>query len=316
MRSVILNRTVGMLVITAMAVLDFPLFSQASDPPLVVSFDTPLAVSCKEVARSPQTKTVIATFTFSIRQTSGYNKVDDVEIEIESPERLIRVSDFLPQTTTVTDIVDGEKKIVIKYTKGSASISTIKGKVEAEVKGGTSQKTTSGIELEGRAESQQSENTTIDVTYKQLAPRELLLASGTLNRGHGVFFKLKRTSQHEIEGQHKFVCLFDVVPSWRCDYLRGRCHSGSSNADFIIGVHIDDDATAKSLIENAATIHPRMTPLQKELADTRGALLFPYLGLGSKAAEIDRKLSVVRSEYEKTLHDARLLNLQVDSISE
>jgi hypothetical protein len=316
-----LDCTVSILAIAVLMIAGSPILVYASDifpSPPVVSFDTPLVVSCKEIARSEKTKTILATFAFSIRTDSNKFAVlplDEVSIEIESPDRILRVSDFLPQTTTVTDVVDGEKQVVIRRFEGSASISKLEAAIEA--KAGNSQKTTAEIKANGSTESRDSQDTTIDITYKQLAPRELLLASGTLNRGHGVFFKLKRTSQNEIEGQHKFICLFEVVPTWRCDYLQGRCtswcKSECSKADFVIGVFMDNDSVAKALVENAVTIRERMAPMIVELDSVRNGFWYPWFGAGSKAAEIDRKLSADRDAYNKTIKDTRLTSRSIQN---
>jgi hypothetical protein len=277
----------------------------ASDPLPIDIYDTHLSVPCKELARTELSKTIVAEFRFSIR-TTGTPALDELEIHVDSPEKILRVVSFLPQTTLDTNIVDGEQMVSVTSRKeaslngkasGNISYSGVKSSAKASVDVGVGE----------------FESVTTTTSYKQLSPREMILASGTSNRGHGVFFKLKRTDRHPLEGEQRFICVFEVVPTWRCDYLQAKCKSNRSNADFLIGIFMEKDTEAKFLVEKAAQINEQLKPIENQLTDVKSSSFFPYFGLGSQAAGIDSKLSVLRSEYNTTLQNIRLLNLQVES---
>jgi hypothetical protein len=279
--------------------------ARASDPSPIDTYDTHLSVSCKELARTKLSKTIIAEFSFSMRVT-GTPALNELEIQIDSPEKILRVVSFLPQTTLDTNVVDGEQMVTVK-TRNEASLN---GKASGNI-------SYSGIDSSDNASVDvgvgEFESVTTTTSYKQLSPREMILASGTSNRGHGVFFKLKRTDRHPLEGEHRFICVFEVVPTWRCDYLQARCKSNRSNADFMIGIFMEEDSEAKSLCEKAAQINEKSKPLENQLKDAKNSTFFPYFGLGSQAAGIDSALLALRSEYQTTLQNIRLLNLQVES---
>jgi radical SAM superfamily enzyme len=76
---------------------------------------------------------------------------------------------------------------------------------------------------------------------------------------------------------------------------------------------MEEDTEAKFLVEKAAQINEQLKPIENQLTDVKSSSFFPYFGLGSQAAGIDSKLSVLRSEYNTTLQNIRLLNLQVES---
>src|SRR5262249_36178399 len=53
------------------------------------------------------------------------------------------------------------------------------------------------------------------VVYEMLPPQETVLASGTVQYGHGVFFKLKPSTQTTLEGKKSFSAIFAVPRGWR-----------------------------------------------------------------------------------------------------
>ncbi|MEM9659599.1 MAG: hypothetical protein AAF961_14665, partial [Planctomycetota bacterium] len=59
----------------------------------------------------------------------------------------------------------------------------------------------------------------------QLAPKHVVVASGTVDEEHGVFFKLRPTPQTTIEGVHEFTVQFLVPAKWRADAVRVKCQA-------------------------------------------------------------------------------------------
>jgi len=95
-------------------------------------------------------------------------------------------------------------------------------------------------------------------------PKQLFLASGTTNRGHGVFFKLKPSSQASLEGQKEFVCLFIVPKDWRGDYACIACRAKGYNrslwtrveecgtAEVCVGLYLRGDPEARQAAKQLA----------------------------------------------------------------
>jgi hypothetical protein len=63
------------------------------------------------------------------------------------------------------------------------------------------------------------------VVYEMLPPQETVLASGTVQYGHGVFFKLKPSTQTTLEGKKSFSAIFAVPRGWRGGCLKLECHA-------------------------------------------------------------------------------------------
>lgn len=51
--------------------------------------------------------------------------------------------------------------------------------------------------------------------FNRLAPLQTVIASGTIDRGHGVFFKLRSTATSVLEGEKQFEVTFAVPSNWR-----------------------------------------------------------------------------------------------------
>jgi hypothetical protein len=83
------------------------------------------------------------------------------------------------------------------------------------------------------------------------------VASGTIERGCGVYYDLKPSTQDTLQKQREFACLFDVPSTWRANYLTVRCRAqavkhgllGDSEANcgvglLSVGLYKQDDAEA------------------------------------------------------------------------
>jgi hypothetical protein len=169
-----------------------------------VTFDIPFTIECRDVTPKgfrethPSEKIIEAKFRVSMRITKGIEKdIKDLVYVIDSPERRLNVSDFIPRTKLGSEVA-GTISIVETAENSLGGALAVKYEA-AEATGQASQKKT-------RTES-----------YTKLPPKELVLASGTVNREHGVFFKLRPSSDDSLEGMKEFACLFAVPKEWRGD---------------------------------------------------------------------------------------------------
>ncbi|MEM1070337.1 MAG: hypothetical protein AAGI63_15645, partial [Planctomycetota bacterium] len=51
--------------------------------------------------------------------------------------------------------------------------------------------------------------------YDRVAPHQVVVASGTTDRGRGVYFKLRSTEMQVLEGEKQFSLTWQVPSSWR-----------------------------------------------------------------------------------------------------
>ena len=141
-------------------------------------------------------------------------KIDDVEevrIELTDCDSRIRVENFSPDTRLQSDF--SEDIAVTKTVENGKSLAASLGgeapipfgdvvaHVLPSVNGGLSNREV--------------------VTEKQtrVAPQYAVVASGTINQEHGVFFKLRSSSQTTLEGSHELTVQFLVPKHWRGDSL-------------------------------------------------------------------------------------------------
>lgn len=114
-------------------------------------------------------------------------------------------------------------------------------------------------------------------TYEMLPPQEIVLASGTVHHGHGIFFELKPSSQTTIEGMRTFSAILRVPRGWRGGCLKLECEAvgaersvvpkldlergvlpklerevNSGLAVFYLALYVIGDAEAEQLAEQVA----------------------------------------------------------------
>ena len=181
--------------------------SRAEVPAVV--FDVPLITECRDVTprgfREAYKREIIeAVFKVSPQLLTGDERdLKRLHYEI-STEQQMPVISFLPSSQVGTDVVNGTIAIQNSSRHGEISFRYL------------IVPTTGNGELKGDLESSHAQ-------FGLLAPRQLLVAAGTIERGCGVYYELRPYSQDTLQKQREFVCLFDVPLAWRADYVTIRC---------------------------------------------------------------------------------------------
>lgn len=223
----------------------------AAETPVVV-FDVAQSLSCRVIQKSAEqrkssgTRLIEVVASISVHLPHGEEvDVKHLSIEIVSPDQRHAVKCFLPSTELTTDIVEGI--VLVEETKlsGEAAVSylVVPRSAQAEAKGHLHES---------------------KVTFKRLAPRQLLVASGTIERSHGVSYKLCRSEQQTLQRQWEFSIVLEVPEHFRADYLTARCKAiGTKHGlisaldsevvvgqgEFAVGVFVDGDDEAKRASE-------------------------------------------------------------------
>jgi len=189
-----------------------------------VALDIPLVVACRNVttdefsADHPQEKLIEATVHVSALVTAG--KPSDVHhmlLIVCSPERRLRTVDFSPRTQLESDLVGPIR--VERHTSQDKSLT-------AGIGGGVGlQYGIANVSAAPSASAGVTDSEKVKETYQRAPPRQLVLASGTVASGHGVFFKVKASPLTALEGDQQFVCRFAVPAAWRGDWARVDCRT-------------------------------------------------------------------------------------------
>jgi hypothetical protein len=228
---------------SVVGVISSPIQAQQPAGPRV-QFDAPYQIAVREVA-SPQAaasgeKIVEARFDVSSIITAGNERdVTQFVFQLQSMQRTMQVHDYQPRSARDTSVT------------GSVAVSE-----------GRENSNSTGFDLTGRY--QEWTNATLHLgesskengsrKFDRLPPLETVVASGTIFRGTGVYFKLHTTDRQLLEGATTICVLWRVPSNWRADYVHLRCLAEGrvrgqaqrvGQRDFLIPVSLAADAEAQ-----------------------------------------------------------------------
>lgn len=223
-----------------------------------VAFDIPNKVECRDVtpekcaAAHPTMKVIEAKFRISASFVEGEeSSTADLVYMISSPDMRLKVLDFLPNTTLESTAEDH-----IEVTDSTESTDALTGDARVAY---------SILTLGGSTNS--TNKKTESNKYKKIAPKHLVLASGTVNRGHGVFYKLRPSQEGSLEGAKEFVMLCIVPKTWRGDWCTVVCSARAKKKSTLsstvviagieqahVGLYLEGDVEASQLSENLTEV--------------------------------------------------------------
>ncbi len=182
-----------------------------------VGFDVPTAVECRDVTppefaiAHPRLKVVEAKVRISARMIEG-TLSDIVEFSyVLKTNPMMRITGYLPNTTLESSVAEDSIEIT-----GASEHSKALG-LDAHI--AYKPALLGGTFNQGSKNSESSH-------YKQIAAKDLVLASGTIDREHGVFFRL-RPSRSRFPGRQQGVYIHghgsqDVEGRSMPRFLRGQ----------------------------------------------------------------------------------------------
>lgn len=247
---------VGGAILAAVVTMAAASYAAASQ----VGFDVSYTVACRDVTpqefaeANPNRRIVEAGFQVSALLRQGdENEIAELIYVIWSPERRLRVADFEPKTEVGSPIADSIEVVEI-----GENATSLDASVRAQIN------PLGGVQLSPSAGAAKTSKQNVQQKYSKLPPKQLLLASGTTNREHGVFFKLKPSGQASLEGRREFLCQFVVPKSWRGDYAYVECRARTRNRTpwtkpgecctrrVLVGLYLQGDLEARQAAERAA----------------------------------------------------------------
>ena len=226
----------------------------ADEPP--IKFDVPALVAVGEVvvanhsgshrsggrpAANEKIIRVVIPVSSEVRNSDRGN-VEEFRFDVFWNRNAYPIDDYAPQTQTVSDI------------EGLISFENVH-----ERKRGL------GIDLEtgyqdlalGKAEAEFSKNTSTKTRYNEVPQHDVLIASGTVRRGTGAFFRFHPSRRETLEGGRDLVVDYRVPLSWRGGVLNVECRAqgqrkviGSwhetfqESRSFVVPIYLDRDDQA------------------------------------------------------------------------
>ena len=251
----------ALLIVLAASLL---MAAESSSPflndPARVAFDLPDTVECQEVTPTefavthPSLMVIEAKVRISARIVAGAESgIVDFLYVIVSPDKKMHFQDFLPNTSLESSVADDQ--IEITDSTENAKGGEIGAYVGYKGVGGGLSKTKS------TKKSHSSH-------YKEIAPQALVVASGTTDHQHGIFFRLKPSRAASLEGAKTFTFLATVPRSWRAGWCTISCASRAESKSYFsrsgvvpagvaqsqIGLYLAGDAEAANLAEELAEV--------------------------------------------------------------
>ncbi len=238
--------------LVALALL-WPTWTQTADAaPPKVSFDLRYLVECHDVTPQafallhPDEKVIEADLRVSVRLLQGSEAdLEELQFELTSPAERLRVVDFVPKTQIENDTVDGTEVVKTTETMQSlgAGIGTTLtfGAGSGNVHGNV---VTQALPTGNASATHRKE---LKETTKLIPPGKVVVASGTLENEHGVFFKLRRSAKTSFEGTKLLSFRFVVPANWRGDWIVLSC-SAKARVKHYFFKTIEQVGTAKAFV--------------------------------------------------------------------
>ena len=227
----------------------------------------------KCAAAHPNLKAIEGKFRLSARITHGSEaEVVDFLYMLISPSLRLKIHDYLPNTTLESAAFGRQHR---------------SRRDDREHAWQQRRRAHRLQDLHPRRRANQTNKTTEQNHYKQIVPKALVLASGTTNREHGVFFKLRPSNGASLEGAKEFTFLAIVPKTWRGDWCTLTCAARSQKKSFLptsvvlagieqahIGLYLSGDHEANALAEQLCQVQEQNSELlTRELTNEAGRLL-------------------------------------------
>ncbi len=278
-----------------------------------VEFDTSFSVACHPLPAAsvdmlPSDRMVVeARVRLSARVRRGdAEEVHEMVYTISSPEQRLRVFDYSPRSVTESDI-EGTIEAVESTEAGNSLDASIGLGIPLPVGAATGSAAPS-------VGGGRTERTTLKKSYQQIAPRQVVLTSGTISREHGVFFKIRSAREQPLEGTREFVLRFLVPRDWAGDWVKVQCMARGERDtpwkdspetlggdEFYVGLYRADVLPARdtaralaewqlALLSRSEANAPRKQKFpQKFVRFVEAAFLFPMRRGGDKADDNEPK---------------------------
>jgi len=128
--------------------------------------------------------------------------------------------------------------------------------------------------------------------FDRVAPRHAVTASGTINRGRGVYFKLRWTAKQILEGQKSFQLMLEVPSTWRTGLIDVSVLAQSEqksfagwdretktlgSANFVVAIYREEDKQANLQARKMANTEYELRNLILEHPPSKSVVSLPTI---------------------------------------
>lgn len=190
-------------------------------------------------------------------------QIDQWLVVCQPRDDAITIIDYCPRTDAKSDI---------------EGLIEVKTSIESTASMGLSVDGNYGQLARGNVGADKGNKKTNSQRYTYTPPQQAVTASGTINRGRGVYFKLRRSARQVLEGEKVFKLMFQVPDQWRGSLIdvsilaqsERRTLAGldkqiktMGRSNFVVAAYRDGDS-------EAATIARKLADAEQSLRDVAG----------------------------------------------
>mgnify|MGYP001826846499 CR=1 FL=1 len=270
----------------------------------IIRFDLPSVVSAEPVQSMTDSMQVAIELKLSSMIASpDVPRIDQWLVRCQPRDSSLSIADYSPRTEVASDF---SSPIQIKKTNESSK--------------------SLGLAIDGAYSHLARLNAGVDQGIKDIscyevdrvAPVQAVTASGTINRGRGVFFKLRWTAQQVLEGEKTFRVTLRVPSTWRGGLIEVSVIAQSEEkvfagldsetktlgaADFVVATYLKGDREASQIAHRLFEAETDLRIMARECIDPR-----TNHSLKSLLRHVAMKLDVESGPPAITWVDRLLLN--------
>ncbi len=226
----------------------------AQQPPL--KFDVPALVGVHElefaeghVGESSTQKIIEVVIPISTEiDFADRGNIDEFRFDVYWNRNVYPLADYAPKTQTVSDI-DGLISVEKSIDKNAGIGINLSGSLPEIVS--------------GNAKVDLSQRDGTKLKYNEVPQHEILVASGTVQRGTGAFFRFHPSKRETLEGGRDLIVAYRVPQSWRGGVIKIECRAqghrkivGSwrepfeENRAFVLPIYLEGDDQARRAAED------------------------------------------------------------------
>ncbi|HEY4234841.1 MAG TPA: hypothetical protein VGM76_15520 [Lacipirellulaceae bacterium] len=227
---------------------------------LKVDFDFARQASYKDVTPTdrakqfPDERLLSVKLPISVR-FAGFasGEIENLDIEVDGSTAGLRVESFCPTTQLVSDAMTIETTTSTKNSKSLGG--TLGGAIPVPI-GAIVAQITPSLNANATKSNEDTEK------IRRLPPKEPIVVSGTFAEGHGVFYKIKPSSQTSLEGVHELEIKFVAPATWKGGSLRVSCVARGHHTVMWV-----DQPTIFGRAVEAVALYPEGSTVRRETAE-------------------------------------------------
>ncbi len=184
----------------------------------IVSFDVPALLEAKPIepdsfrpgisSTSQKVVEVVIPVSTVINRLTDRNHISEFRFDVGWNQAVYPLIDYGPRTQTTAGI---EGTIGVQKTDEAS------GKIELGISGQAPPLSSLNLKSDVGTKSSSQRS------FQEIPQHQLLVASGTIDRGTGAFFRFHRSKTAALEGGKEIVLAFRVPNRWRNGLLKVRC---------------------------------------------------------------------------------------------